>query len=256
MSSQLTTLVPILTGANWKEWNVSMWAYLRSQGQWYIMEQKCPGNKEDTQASWDDHNEKAMGNIILRLAPPLCIQVTECDSAKSIWDNLDMAFGKPSIGTAFTEFKALLETTIPASTHPALALTKIQAHFTYLKEAGFELSKPVQTMMVMAKLPPSMEVVAQILNQTPLDKISDLTLDKLIHAATLSFEQCGGNHCWNQGRSGGHQANKLSAVKHKQADPKFTQQQQQQGSFGGGLSRNAPTGGKHQIQRGGKKARA
>ena len=59
----------------------------------------------------------------------------------------------------------------------------------------------------------------------------------------------------------GHQANKLSAVKRKQADPKFTQQQQQaprpqqqQGS--GGQSRNAPTNHGDKRRRGGKKAHA
>ena len=71
--------------------------------------------------------------------------------------------------------------------------------------------------------------------------------------ATLSFEQKGASH----GSSGkAPQANKLSTVKCKQADPKFTQKQQQGGPNGGG-SGNTPAqgqGGHHCC--GGRKVRA
>ena len=101
----------------------------------------------------------------------------------------------------------------------------------------------MQTMILVAKLPPSMEVVAQLINQTKPADIKGLKPDEIITAATLAFEQCSQHSI----AGGGHQANKLSTVKHKQADPKFAQQQQQaprpqqQQGNGGGQSRNAPT---------------
>ena len=84
-------------------------------------------------------------------------------------------------------------------------------------------------------------------------KIKTLKPNGIIKAATLSFEQkgtsCGGS-------SKVPQANKLSAVKRKQADPKFTQQQQQGGSNGSG-SRNAPAQGQgNHHHHGGRKVRA
>ncbi|KIM54657.1 hypothetical protein SCLCIDRAFT_30949 [Scleroderma citrinum Foug A] len=135
------------------------------------------------------------------------------------------------------------------------------SHFTYLKDAGFEFPANVQAMIILCKLPPTMEVVAQILSQTSPSEIKSLKPDGIVKAATLSFEQKGASH----GASGkAPQANKLSAVKHKQADPKFAQQQQQpqrqqqqQGGSNGSGSGNAPAQGQGgRYRHGGKKAHA
>jgi len=82
-----------------------------------------------------------------------------------------------------------------------------------------------------------------------------------VKAATLSFEQKGASS-----RAGGKgpQANKLRAVKHKPADPKFSQQQQQpqrqqqqQGASNGGASGNTSAQGQGgRTRHGGKKAHA
>ena len=116
-------------------------------------------------------------------------------------------------------------------------------------------------MIILCKLPPTMEVVAQILSQTSPDEIKNLKPEGIVKAATLSFEQKGAT----RGGGKGPQANKLSAVKRKPADPKFAQQQQQpqrqqqqqQGGSNGGASGNAPAQGQGgRTRRGGKKARA
>ena len=202
-------------------------------------------------------NEKAMGTITLRCSAPIRIQVADKTNAKEIWDLLKESYGQPSVGLAHTELKKLLSTMIPANQHPAPALRSCAANFAYLKDAGFEISLPVQAMILVAKLPSSMEVVAQLINQTkPLD-IKSLKPDKIIVAATLAFEQ----RSQHSTAGNGHQANKLSAVKRKQANPKFAQQQQQQAPRpqqhqGGGQSGNAPTNHGDKRRRGGKKARA
>ena len=74
----------------------------------------------------------------------------------------------------YAELSKLLSTNIPASQHPAPAITKIQSHFAYLKDTGFDFPTPVQAMIILCKLPPTMEVVAQILSQTPSDEIKNL----------------------------------------------------------------------------------
>ena len=148
-----------------------------------------------------------------------------------------------------------------AGLHPAPAITKMLSHFAYLKDAGFEFPANVQAMIILCKLPPTMEVVAQILSQTSPSKIKTLKPDGIVKAATLSFEQKG-TSCGTGGKA--PQANKLSTVKHKQADPKFAQQQQQpqrqqqqQGGSNGSGSGNAPAQGQGGCYRcGGKKVRA
>ena len=106
-----------------------------------------------------------------------------------------------------------------------------------------------------------MEVVAQILSQTPSDKIKNWKLDGIAKSATLSYEQKGATSRGTRGNN--PQANKLSAVKRKPADPKFAQQQQapkpqqQQGGSHGGASGNAPAHGQGNCNcRGGKRAHA
>ena len=219
-SSSLTTVTTVLTSANYREWHVSMHAYLQSTGTWWTIREARPAADAKT---WDGDNKKAMGTITLCCTAPIKIQVAEKTTAKQIWDLLKELYGQPSVGSAHTELKKLLATTIPSNSHPAPALRSIAANFAYLKEAGFKISLPMQTMILVAKLPPSMEVVAQLINQTKPADIKTLKPDEIIAVATLAFEQR--SQCSTTGN--GHQANKLSAVKRKQADPKFAQQHQQ-----------------------------
>ena len=190
----------------------------------------------------------------MRLTPSIQVTVTDLTTVKEVWDYLKKSFGAPSIGSAYAELSKLLSTTIPAGSHPAPTITKMLSHFTYLKDTGFDFPAPMQMMIILCKLPPTMEVIAQILSQTSPDEIKNLKPEGIVKAAMLSFEQKGATH----GGGKGPQANKLSTVKRKLADPKFAQQQQQQqGGSNGGVSGNAPAQGQGgHTRRGGKKARA
>ena len=94
----------------------------------------------------------------------------------------------------------------------------------YLKDASFDFPTPMQAMIILCKLPSTMEVVAQILSHMPsTDKIKNLKSDDIIKSATLFNKQKG---VTLHGRRGNNpQANNLSAIKCKPANPKFTQQQ-------------------------------
>ena len=173
----------------------------------------------------------SLSNITLWVSPSIQVAILHLTIVKEVWDHLKENYGTPSIGNTYTELSWLLSTTIPTNLHPAPTITKMLSHFTYLKDAGFEFPVNIQAMVILCKLPPTMEVVAQILSQTSPSKIKTLKPNGIVKAVTLSFEQKGASH-----GSGGKapQANKLSTVKHKQVDPKFAQQQQQQG---GSMSR-------------------
>jgi len=209
------------------DFSTAMQAYLQAQGQWYIYSTTQPTDGHNNQKDWDDCTERALSNITLHLAPSIQVAVSNLTMVKEVWDHLKKNFSTPSIGSAYAELSKLLSTTIPTGSHPSLAITKVLSHFAYLKDAGFEFPAPVQAMIILCKLPPTMEVVAQILSQMLPDKIKNLKPDGIVKATTLSFEQKGTSSC-----SGGKgpQANKLSTVKCKPADPKFAQQQQQGGS--------------------------
>ena len=256
MSSTLDKMVPVFTGSNWQQWHTAMQAYLRAQGQWFVFSTPCPADEFD---SWDKNNEKALSNITLHVSPSIQTTIADLATVKEVWDHLKENYGAPSIGSAYAKLSRLLTTTIPAGSHPAPVITKMLSHFAYLKDAGFEFPANVQAMIILCKLPPTMEVVAQILSQTSPSEIKSLKPDGIVKAATLSFEQKGASH-----GAGGKapQANKLSTVKRKQADPKFAQQQQQpqrqqqqQGGSNSSSSGNTPAQGQGGHNRhGGKKA--
>ena len=163
-----------------------MRAYLQSIGIWWTIREAHPAADPE---SWDGNNEKAMGTITLRCSTPIRTQVADKMNTKEIWDLLKESYSQPLVGSTHTELKKLLSTTIPANQHPAPALRSCATNFAYLKEAGFKIPLPMQAMILVAKLPSSMEVVAQLINQTkPLD-IKTLKPDEIIVAATLAFKQ-------------------------------------------------------------------
>ena len=217
MSSALDKMVPVFTGSNWQQWHTTT-------------------QPTDKHNSWDKHNEKALSNITLRVSPSIQTTISHLPMVKEVWDHLKENYGAPSIGNAYTELIRLLSTMIPTGSHPAPTIMKMLSHFAYLKDVSFEFPANVQAMVILCKLPPTMEVVAQILSQTSPSEIKMLKLDGIVKVATFSFEQKG-TSCSSSNKA--PQANKLSAVKCKQADPEFSQQQQQ-GSSNSGGSGNAP----------------
>ena len=163
MSSALNKMVPVFTGSNRQQWHTAMQAYLRAQGQWFIYGTPCPADEND---SWDEHNEKVLGNITLHVSPLIQTAIADLATIKEVWDHLKENYGTPSIGSAYVELNHLLTTTIPTGSHPTPMITKMLSHFAYLRDTGFEFPVNVQAMIILCKLPPTMEVVAQILSHT------------------------------------------------------------------------------------------
>jgi len=128
MSSTVDKMVPVFTGSNWQQWHTAMQAYLWAQGQWYVYVSTQPADSHDYRKEWDDNTERALGNITLRLAPLIQVAVSDLMTVKEVWDHLKKNFGAPSIGSAYAELSKLLATTIPAGSHPALAITKVLSH--------------------------------------------------------------------------------------------------------------------------------
>ena len=102
MSSQLTSFIPILDGTNYQQWASSMQSYLMSQGQWKCVktgatapvlkseatsEDKFTGTQEEID-SWHEDEEKALGNIRLRLHFTIRAQYSEYEFPATLWATL------------------------------------------------------------------------------------------------------------------------------------------------------------------------
>ena len=139
---------------------------------------------------------------------------------------LDEEFSTVRIAVAYVLFKELLDPCIPDLSHPLLAFSKAETLFVCLKSAGYKFNDKCQAMMLLAKLLPSMDVIAQMFMQAKdtSGKLKDLSVAEISKAAVLSWDQ---HHLTGKGKQLA-QANKISGIKHKdQQNPSFQQQQKQ-----------------------------
>ena len=242
MSSSLTTLVPVLSGPNYQPWSTAMRSFLMSQGQWRVLSRPCPRDitiDKDGQTlasdkmpsdsdvaenvekieDWEDDNQKAVGNIMLRLAPQIQGNLTSetMDSAGLLWDHLETQYGKPGIIATYLEFKAAMDIKISDNEDPTTAIDKMTAHFARCNSSGLEVPDHFQAMLIMAKLPSAFDGLAQIFCQK--DSVKNLDVAEMRKTIGLAWEQRKGT------KTPRNQAQKLSAVKRGPNEPPFEQQQ-------------------------------
>ena len=204
MSSQLTNLVPVLDGTNYQQWASAMQSFLMSQGQWKCVKTDAapPTIREETKAeaaitssnvaAWLEDAEKVMGNIRLHLHHTIGYQFNALEKPTELWAQLKAKYGSPGLTRAFIEFKSVMDTVIPNGSDPSPALDKIMSHFVHLQEMRWEIPVKVQGMMILAKAPPSMESIVQMLSAVARDESTeDLTPEKISAAMRASWETHG-----------------------------------------------------------------
>jgi len=167
------SLVPVLNGSmNWQAWRPMMMNYLLSQGQWKVITNKFPapdyettttitksdadGTQSETVAdttkppknqseidSWFDINDKALGNIMLRLHPTIA------------------TYGKPGIAATYKELKVAMVIVIPGNADPTLAIDTILVGFTRMAASKCAVPPHLQAMILVSKLPYQMSALVQ-----------------------------------------------------------------------------------------------
>ena len=182
-------------------------------------EEDLETNKDEIEI-WEDDNQKAVGNIMLRLAPQIQGNLTSktMDGAGLRWAHLEKHYGKPGIIATYLEFKVAMDIRISDNKDPLVAIDRMTAHFTQCNTSGLEVPDHFQGMLIMAKLPSAFDGLAQIFCQK--EDVKSLDVSDIRKTIGLAWEQ----------RRGGkpplrNQAQKLSAVKHRPNEPPFEQQQ-------------------------------
>jgi len=254
--------VPVLSGPNYQEWAPKMESFLMSQGQYTILTKARPKESTTLKTDHDDfdadlhitvaadvvdtrHEEweekvekltevnlKALGNIRLRLHHSIAYKCKDEKSAGDLWRFLKTSYGKIGISAVYSEFKQAMDLKIPDNADPSLQIDRFTAHFGRLSEQNVDIDDHIQAMILLAKLPPSMDFLAHFICQGT--EVLDLNVGKIRKSMLLNWEQ----------RSGGkqprpQQAQKISAVKRGPNEPPFQQQQhpQQQQQEGSGRGR-------------------
>ena len=211
-----------------------MIAYIEATGCGWVLDFPAPtldpkADKEDGNfyITWTKANSTIVGSIKLCFLDALKNKFLTHATATLLITALKAEYSAPGISGAFVLFKELLDTKITQSLHPTPSLNKIFDLFTCLKLARYEFSEKVQAMLLLAKLPQSMDVIVQMIVQAKdtSGKQKTPTVKEICEAVVLSWDQ---RHMKEAPKA--TQANKISAVKHKGDDPKFKQQQVPQGN--------------------------
>jgi len=255
MSNSLTQLVPVFNGTNYMTWGPAMKNYLLSQGQWcnaiikplpdrfYPQKEvitkgpeggddivmlkddlsQTPLNCDDIE-SWIENNDKARGNIMLRLHTVIAEKFYAEEHASSIWETLEKEYGKPGIAAIYQEFTGTMTTVIPDNSDPSFALEKIISHFTRMSTAKCVLPEHLKAMILISKMPPSMTALIQLVCQT--DNVTQLNCNKIKKMINHSWEQKLSNRSTRPQQP--QATRKIRAVQHSGPPPSFQQQQQQQ----------------------------
>jgi hypothetical protein len=245
-------------GRELQDWAAQMKPYLMSLGVFHVMS----GKDDQDSETFDAHNEKAIGTLVLKMAPTLRQKWQNVEMAKDIWEGLKNQFSTPSLAIVYGEFKKLMDSQIPAGNHPAPSFAAINNHFALLQEYNYPIDERTQVMIVMAKLPPYMDVMTQLLNTKSVESTKDIEIDETVTTTIGEGESAVTSRttkkvkkltpppvtlvelekqtvlAWQQhAQHRTHklqQANKVTAVKKKGPDPQFQQQQQQPQQQAGG----------------------
>ena len=214
MSSQLTSLVPMLNGTNYQQWSAAMQSFLMSQGQWKCTREGAEDTTTTTReqkggpsitvttgkeevASWNEDAEKALGNIHLCLHHTIGYQFNDVMNPSTLWETLKAKYGPVGLTHAFVEFKAIMDTAIPNGVDPSPALDKIMSHYVHLNNMDCEIPKKILSMMLLAKAPASMETIVQmfsrILGDAEKKKVDDELIPDTVGIGVFSHLENVGN---------------------------------------------------------------
>jgi len=100
------------------------------------------------------------------------------------------SYGNPGVLNIYTKFKQAIEIKIPDNTDPSLAIDKFATHFGRLAENGVIIGDHLQGMMLLSKLPPSMEAIARLMCQE--SDIKKITILVVRRAILMGWEQRSG----------------------------------------------------------------
>jgi hypothetical protein len=102
--------------------------------------------------------------------PSLTSSMTK-DMAGELWEAIKEEYGAPGTTAVYLEFKSVLDMPFPPNVDPSVILDKMGVHFGRMEESKVPIPEYLKCMIVMSKLPSSMDTVAQMLAQRESDPL-------------------------------------------------------------------------------------
>ncbi len=242
MSSQLTSLVPIFDGSNWSTWSKAMTTFFMLQGLWGYVAGTIPvpvvaaGPPPVTAADvalWNKNDEMARGNLTLRLSPAVQQAITG-NTSQILWDAIKDRYGAVSMPHIYKDFKEAISIRFNPNQHPTPQFKKMAAAFARLgavtvgtgaNQTTLAITPQLQALIALSALPAKWENLIPIICAGVA--IADLKLDDVASQVIGQFET-ETNRGQHKAAQAAQSAQKISTVKRKHSDPRFTKQGNQQ----------------------------
>ena len=170
-SNNLTNLVLVLDGTNYRQWAELMKAYLQQQGTWIMISTiagidpltlNAEGMNCNDMFKWEQMEAKAQGSIRLHLNVEVSRTIQDKTMAIVLWDVLKEAYRSTSAMGAFSSLKAAVGIRLPQSKHPTAAITKINSNLDELSSAGITHPKELRALMILGAAPARYNTAVQM----------------------------------------------------------------------------------------------
>ena len=191
----------------------------------------------DLLKAWQKSNNMVIGNITLCLSPAIQQNLDSSKNAEGLWNWVKETYGSASIPSVYRDLKEAISIHINPNQHPGPQFDKMSAAIQRLSAVSYTVNKRKKSLaidLIVAELIALPAIPMKWENSIPIIcssyELEDITISTVCEQVVTQYENkvnCGGH------KQPGKQANpanahKLSAVKWKHSNPRFSQQECQQ----------------------------
>lgn len=182
-SDRTKAFANILTfnGINYREWANAIRAFMLFNCVWFLIEghrstsaRQVAGMNRPTPippaidvigninevARWDEKNDKALGTILLYLAPNLKHLVANKYTALEAWTTLQDGYKKPGAVGAFVAFQKLFNTTLSDTSTLGSQIDSMIEAASQVNNVGIEVNVQLLSLLIINCLPKSYQQLA------------------------------------------------------------------------------------------------
>jgi gag-polypeptide of LTR copia-type len=166
------------------------------------------------QADWDEIDLQVKSMISMQLSSNLRTLIGTTSAAT--WTNLDQCYGVPHFTGIYKDYELVHSIRLTTGENPEIRIQKIWTILECLRANGCVLSNYLQGMLLLKAIPKEWDTIAQLYCNGM--QMANVTFDGVRDAIMAEFERTA------RPAQLAHQADKISAVKHKGQSPRFKEQ--------------------------------
>jgi hypothetical protein len=170
--------------------------------------------KLTAQADWDKIDLQVKSMISMQLSSNLRTLIGTTSAAT--WTNLDQCYGVPHFTGIYKDYELVHSIRLTTGENPEIRIQKIWTILKHLRANRCVLSNYLQGMLLLKAIPKEWDTIAQLYCNGM--QMANVTFDGVRDAIMAEFEQTA------RPAQLAHQADKISAVKHKGQSPCFKEQ--------------------------------